>query len=101
MQIRAAVVTEQGKPLTIETLELAPPGDGEVLVEIKAAGVCHSDLHAISGDWPMKVPLVPGHEGAGIVEASDPESEWAETEAKLGTMLRAFGIETGERAACR
>lgn len=69
MQIRAAVVTEQGKPLTIETLELAPPGTGEVLVEVKAAGVCHSDLHAISGDWPMKVPLVPGHEGAGIVRA--------------------------------
>jgi S-(hydroxymethyl)glutathione dehydrogenase/alcohol dehydrogenase len=38
-----------------------------VLVEVKAAGVCHSDLHATSGDWPMKLPLVPGHEGAGIV----------------------------------
>lgn len=67
MEIRAAVVSEQGKPLTIETLELASPGAGEVLVEVKAAGVCHSDLHAISGDWPMKVPLVPGHEGAGVV----------------------------------
>ena len=67
MEIRAALVTEQGKPLTVDTLELAPPGTGEVLVEVKAAGVCHSDLHAISGDWPMKVPLVPGHEGAGIV----------------------------------
>ena len=69
MLIRAAVVAEQGKPLTVETLELAPPGTGEVLVEIKAAGVCHSDLHATSGDWPMTVPLVPGHEGAGIVRA--------------------------------
>ena len=67
MQIRAAVVTDQGKPLTVETLELAPPGVGEVLIEVKAAGVCHSDLHAINGDWPMKVPLVPGHEGAGVV----------------------------------
>ena len=67
MQIKAAVVVEQGKPLVIETLELAPPGGGEVLVEVRAAGVCHSDLHATSGDWPMKVPLVPGHEGAGIV----------------------------------
>jgi S-(hydroxymethyl)glutathione dehydrogenase/alcohol dehydrogenase len=53
--------------LRIESAELAPPGPGEVLVEVKAAGVCHSDLHAINGDWPMKVPLVPGHEGAGIV----------------------------------
>jgi S-(hydroxymethyl)glutathione dehydrogenase/alcohol dehydrogenase len=67
VQIQAAVVREQGKPLTIETLDLAPPGAGEVLVEVRAAGVCHSDLHAISGDWPMKTPLVPGHEGAGIV----------------------------------
>jgi S-(hydroxymethyl)glutathione dehydrogenase/alcohol dehydrogenase len=67
VQIQAAVVREQGKPLTIETLDLAAPGAGEVLVEVRAAGVCHSDLHATSGDWPMKTPLVPGHEGAGIV----------------------------------
>lgn len=67
MVITAAVLTEQGKPLIVESLELAPPGAGEVLVEIHAAGVCHSDLHATSGDWPMKVPLVPGHEGAGVV----------------------------------
>ena len=57
----------QGQPLTIETLDLAPPGAGEVLVEVRSAGVCHSDLHATSGDWPMKTPLVPGHEGAGVV----------------------------------
>lgn len=67
MEIRAAILWEQSQPLSVEGAELASPGPGEVLVEIKAAGVCHSDLHAISGDWPMKVPLVPGHEGAGIV----------------------------------
>jgi S-(hydroxymethyl)glutathione dehydrogenase/alcohol dehydrogenase len=67
VQIHAAVVREQGQPLRIESLELAPPGAGEVLVEVRAAGVCHSDLHATSGDWPMKLPLVPGHEGAGVV----------------------------------
>ena len=67
VQIQAAVVREQGKPLTVETLDLAAPGAGEVLVEVRAAGVCHSDLHATSGDWPMKTPLVPGHEGAGVV----------------------------------
>ena len=66
MRIRGAVLWEQGKPLAIEALDLAPPGDGEVLVEVKAAGVCHSDLHATSGDWPMTLPLVPGHEGAGV-----------------------------------
>ena len=67
VQIRAAILWEQGAPLSVESLDLELPRAGEVLVEIKAAGVCHSDLHATSGDWPMKVPLVPGHEGAGIV----------------------------------
>jgi len=67
VDIRAAILREAGAPLTIERAELAPPGPGEVLVEVKAAGVCHSDLHATSGDWPMRLPLCPGHEGAGIV----------------------------------
>jgi S-(hydroxymethyl)glutathione dehydrogenase/alcohol dehydrogenase len=67
MKIRAAILWEQGAPLSVEPAELAPPGAGEVLVEIKAAGVCHSDLHAANGDWPMRLPLVLGHEGAGIV----------------------------------
>ena len=67
MQIKAAILWEQGAPLAVESVELDPPGRGEVLVEVKAAGVCHSDLHATSGDWPMTLPLVPGHEGAGVV----------------------------------
>lgn len=67
MDIRAAILWEQGAPLSIEPATLEAPGPGEALVEIKAAGVCHSDLHATSGDWPMGVPIVPGHEGAGIV----------------------------------
>jgi S-(hydroxymethyl)glutathione dehydrogenase / alcohol dehydrogenase len=73
MQIRAAVLWNQGQPLSVEPVELAPPQAGEVLVEVKAAGVCHSDLHAISGDWPMRVPLVPGHEGAGVVREVGPD----------------------------
>ena len=67
MQIRAAILWEQGQPLSVEPAELDAPGPGEVLVEIKAAGVCHSDLHPARGDWPAKTPLVLGHEGAGIV----------------------------------
>jgi S-(hydroxymethyl)glutathione dehydrogenase/alcohol dehydrogenase len=67
MQTRAAVLWERGKPLAIETIELDPPGAGEVLVEVKAAGVCHSDLHPARDDWPTRTPLVLGHEGAGIV----------------------------------
>lgn len=73
MQIKAAILWAQGLPLSVETAELAPPEAGEVLVEVKAAGVCHSDLHATSGDWPMRLPLCPGHEGAGIVREVAPD----------------------------
>jgi S-(hydroxymethyl)glutathione dehydrogenase / alcohol dehydrogenase len=67
MQIHAAILWEQGQPLSVEAADLEGPGPGEVLVEMKAAGVCHSDLHPARGDWPMKTPVVLGHEGAGIV----------------------------------
>jgi S-(hydroxymethyl)glutathione dehydrogenase / alcohol dehydrogenase len=67
MRIDAAILWEQGQPLSVEPADLDAPGPGEVLVEIKAAGVCHSDLHPARGDWPMKTPVVLGHEGAGIV----------------------------------
>jgi len=72
MRIDAAILWEQGTPLSVEPAELDPPGPGEVLVEIKAAGVCHSDLHPARGDWPMKTPVVLGHEGAGIVREVGP-----------------------------
>ena len=67
MNIRAAILWEQGQPLSVEPATLDAPGAGEVLVEMRAAGVCHSDLHPARGDWPMKMPVVLGHEGAGIV----------------------------------
>jgi S-(hydroxymethyl)glutathione dehydrogenase / alcohol dehydrogenase len=67
VKTEAAVLWEQGKPLSVETVELEGPGDGEVLVEVKAAGLCHSDLHPALGDWPISVPVILGHEGAGIV----------------------------------
>jgi len=67
MKITAAILWERGKPLSVEEAELDPPGPGEVLIEVKAAGVCHSDLHPARDDWPMRTPLVLGHEGAGIV----------------------------------
>lgn len=72
MHIRAAILWEQGQPLSVESAELDAPGPGEVLVELKAAGVCHSDLHPARGDWPAKTPLVLGHEGAGIVREVGP-----------------------------
>ncbi len=75
MKIKAAVLYEQGKPypfaqskpLVVEDLDLAPPGDDEVLVEIRAAGLCHSDLSMIQGVIERRTPMVPGHEAAGIV----------------------------------
>ncbi|MFN4165014.1 MAG: alcohol dehydrogenase AdhP [Ferrovibrio sp.] len=72
--MKAAVVREFGKPLSIEQMPVPKPGPGEVLVKIKASGVCHTDLHAADGDWPVKpkLPFIPGHEGAGIVAALGP-----------------------------
>lgn len=75
MKIKAAVLREIGvpppyeisKPLMIEELDLAPPGPGEVLVRIAAAGLCHSDLSVINGDRPRPLPMALGHEAAGVV----------------------------------
>ena len=80
MKTRAAVLNAMGaaapyavsKPLAIEELELDPPGPGEVLVRIKAAGLCHSDLSVINGDRPRPMPMALGHEAAGIVEEVGP-----------------------------
>lgn len=68
-KMRAAVVHEFGKPLVIEEVDVPRPGPGEVLIKVVTSGVCHTDLHAADGDWPIKpkLPLVPGHEGAGYV----------------------------------
>src|ERR1043165_3763598 len=68
MQIKAAVAHEAGKPLAIETVELEGPKDGEVLIEIKATGVCHTDEFTRSGADPEGLfPVIFGHEGAGVV----------------------------------
>jgi S-(hydroxymethyl)glutathione dehydrogenase/alcohol dehydrogenase len=68
MDVRAAVALEAGKPLTIETVQLEGPGEGEVLVEIKATGICHTDAFTLSGDDPEGLfPSILGHEGAGVV----------------------------------
>jgi S-(hydroxymethyl)glutathione dehydrogenase/alcohol dehydrogenase len=68
MQIKAAVLYEPKTPLVIETLDLDEPSDGEVLVRIASAGVCHSDYHVMKGEWTMPMPMVLGHEAAGVVE---------------------------------
>lgn len=69
--MKAAVVREFGKPLTIEEVPVPTPADDQILVKIEASGVCHTDLHAAEGDWPVKPnpPFIPGHEGVGFVAA--------------------------------
>jgi len=69
--MRAAVVREFGKPLVIEEVAVPQVGPGQILVKIAASGVCHTDLHAAEGDWPVKPkpPFIPGHEGVGHVAA--------------------------------
>src|SRR5690349_17191264 len=62
----------QSQPLVIEELTLAPPGAGEVLVRIQAAGLCHSDLSVINGDRPRPTPMALGHEAAAVVEELGP-----------------------------
>jgi S-(hydroxymethyl)glutathione dehydrogenase/alcohol dehydrogenase len=72
MKIKAAVCYAPHTPLAIEELELDPPKEGEVLVKIASAGVCHSDYHVMKGEWSPPLPMVLGHEAAGVVEAVGP-----------------------------
>ncbi|ORY70434.1 zinc-binding dehydrogenase [Pseudomassariella vexata] len=67
----AQVVEQKGGPVVYKKIPVAEPGPDEVLINIKYSGVCHTDLHAMNGDWPLpvKLPLVGGHEGAGVVVA--------------------------------
>jgi S-(hydroxymethyl)glutathione dehydrogenase/alcohol dehydrogenase len=67
--VRASVFTEPGTPVRTVDVELAPPGPGEVEVAIAGAGVCHSDLHVVKGEWDVPAPVVLGHEGSGVVTA--------------------------------
>ncbi len=67
--MQAAVVEQFGQPLVLKELPIPEPGPGQILVKTEVCGVCHTDLHAANGDWPLKpgLPFIPGHEGIGIV----------------------------------
>jgi D-arabinose 1-dehydrogenase-like Zn-dependent alcohol dehydrogenase len=69
--MKAAVVRAFDRPVEIEERPVPEPGPEQVLVRVMASGVCHTDLHAARGDWPVKpkLPFVPGHEGVGYVAA--------------------------------
>jgi alcohol dehydrogenase len=105
MKIKAAVLYEQGKPrpyaqsqpLVVETLDLAPPGPDEALIEIRAAGLCHSDLSAIEGVRQRALPMVIGHECAGVVR----EVGANVVEAKVGDhVVTSFVSPCGHCPAC-
>ena len=90
--MKAAVCYEFGKPLVIEEVEIDPPRVGEIKVRMSAAAICHSDIHLLSGDWGGELPVIAGHEAAGIVEEIGP----GVTLAKPGdhvvvSLLRACG----------
>jgi Zn-dependent alcohol dehydrogenase len=87
-RIRAAVLERPGGGLTIEELDLADPARDEVLVRIDAAGVCHSDYHYLTGDLPSRMPVVPGHEGAGEVVAVGAEVTAVRPGDMVGLMWR-------------
>jgi len=70
-KMHAAVVEQFGKPLALQEWDIPSPGAGQILVKTEACGVCHTDLHAANGDWPLKptLPFIPGHEAIGLVVA--------------------------------
>jgi propanol-preferring alcohol dehydrogenase len=80
--MQAAVVHDFTSPLRLEEIAKPEPGPGEIVVKIEASGLCHTDIHAAHGDWPVKpkLPFIPGHEGVGIVESVGAEV----TEVKEG-----------------
>src|SRR4029077_18264482 len=82
--MKAAFVRELGKPLALEEVPVPQPSEKQILVRIAATGICHTDLHAVKGDWPVKPnpPFIPGHEGVGTVVA-------------LGRAVR--GVKEGDR----
>ena len=106
MKIKAAVIREMGlplpyaksKPLSIEEVDLAPAGEREVLVQIKAAGLCHSDLSTINADRPRPMPMVLGHEAAGIVVECGPGIKDL---APGDHVVMVFAPSCGECIACK
>ncbi|MEK9822473.1 MAG: Zn-dependent alcohol dehydrogenase [Gammaproteobacteria bacterium] len=88
--MKAAVLREVGQPLAIEDVEISKPGPREVLIRTAAAGVCHSDLHFIEGHYPTRMPIVLGHESAGIVEQVGADVHYVQPGDHVITCLSVF-----------
>lgn len=90
--MQAAVCREFGKPLLIEDLNIDAPCAGEVMVRVKACAVCHSDVHCVRGDWTYELPLVAGHEAAGVVvETGGGVRDLREGDHVVATLMRSCG----------
>ncbi len=85
-KMKAAVVHAYGQPLVIEEVDIPEVPPGKILVKIEASGVCHTDLHAADGDWPVKPPLpfIPGHEGVGYVAKVGAGVTWVKEGDRVG-----------------
>ncbi|SVC04800.1 uncharacterized protein METZ01_LOCUS257654, partial [marine metagenome] len=88
--MKAAVLREVGKPLEIEEVEICEPGPREVLIRTAAAGVCHSDLHFVEGLYPTRMPIVMGHESAGVVEQVGTDVNYVKPGDHVITCLSVF-----------
>ena len=78
MQTKAAILWEVNTPWSVEEIELDDPQEGEVQVKLAASGMCHSDEHLMTGDLPFELPMIGGHEGAGVVTKVGPGVSWLE-----------------------
>jgi len=88
--MKAAILRQVSAPLSIENVELAAPGPHEVLIRTAAAGVCHSDVHFVTGAYPHPLPVVMGHEAAGVVEAVGPGVSYVKPGDHVITILSPF-----------
>ncbi len=88
--MKAAVLHAPNQPMTIEAIDVAPPGRREVLIRTAYTGLCHSDLHFIEGKYPAKLPVVLGHECAGVVEAVGEDVSYVQPGDHVITCLSVF-----------
>src|ERR1700675_4175193 len=105
IKMHAAVVKQFGKPLELVEWDVPSPGTNQILVKTEACGVCHTDLHAAQGDWPVKPapPFIPGHEGAGVIAAVGRGARDVKEGDRVGvpSIIRAAGKPFANRSRTR
>ena len=88
--MKAAVFREVNKPMEVEEIEVSKPGPREILIRTAAAGVCHSDMHFFNGTYPGQLPIVLGHESAGIVDQVGSDVSYVKPGDHVITCLSVF-----------